>query len=121
MGVVRVGGWGGGAEEELADAGFGAVAADEGVGGGGGAVGEVEVDGLVGGLGEGVEAFVEFDDAWGIDFDELVEEVGAVAAFEAAGAGVEFEEEFFFAVVGGGLGEAVDPAEPVVWFFGVAV
>jgi len=49
-----------------------------------------------------------------------------VAAFEAAGAGVDFEEEFFFAVVVlvvvvGGLGEAVDPAEPVVWFFGVAV
>ncbi len=40
VGVVRVGG----AEEELADAGFEAVAADDGVGGGGGVVVEGEVD-----------------------------------------------------------------------------
>jgi len=49
VGVVRVGG----AEEELADAGFEVVAADDGVGGGGGVVveGEVELIFLWGGDG----------------------------------------------------------------------
>lgn len=121
VGVVWVGGWVGGAEEELADAGFDAVAADEGVGGGGGAVVEGEVDWAVWVLGEGVEAFAEFDHACGDDLDELVEEVGAVAAFEASVAGVQFEEEFFFSVVVGRLGEAVDPPKPVVWLVGIAV